>query len=114
VVKSGQVFSRIHRDDIVSAIIALSQRPEAAGIYNLADDEPASSHLVTLEAARLLGLPAPPLQAFDAAALSPMAQRFWAECKRVPNARAKARLGWHPQFPTYREGLAACLAASRS
>lgn len=113
VVKPGQIFSRIHRDDIVSAIIALAGRPGAAGIFNLADDAPAPSHEVTLEAARLLGLPAPPLQAFDAAALSPMAQRFWAECKRVPNARAKARLGWRPQYPTYREGLAVCLAAAR-
>lgn len=114
VVKPGQVFSRIHRDDIVSAIIALAGRPGAAGIYNLADDEPAPSHLVTLEAARLLGLPPPLLQAYDPAALSPMAQRFWSECKRVPNARAKARLGWRPRFPTYREGLAACLAAGQA
>ncbi len=114
VVKPGQVFSRIHRDDIVAAVMALTGRPQAAGIFNLADDEPAPPHLVTLEAARLLGLPAPPLQPFEAGALSPMAQRFWSECKRVPNARAKARLGWRPLYPTYREGLAACMAAQRA
>lgn len=114
VVKPGQVFSRIHRDDIAAAIQALAGRPGAAGIYNLADDEPAPSHLVTLEAARLLGVPPPPLQAHDPAALSPMAQRFWSECKRIPNARAKASLGWRPRFATYREGLAACLAAGRT
>jgi nucleoside-diphosphate-sugar epimerase len=65
-------------------------------------------------AAKLLGVTPPPAIAFEDAGLSPAAQRFYAECKRVSNARAKAALGWLPQFPTYREGLRACLQAEAS
>mgnify|MGYP000169699631 FL=1 len=63
-------------------------------------------------AARLLNLPPPPAVAIEDANLSPAAQRFYAECKRVSNAKAKAALGWRPRFPTYREGLLACLQAA--
>jgi nucleoside-diphosphate-sugar epimerase len=86
-------------------------RPRAGAIYNLCDDEPASSSDVTADAARLLGLEPPPEVAFDAAQLSPAALRFWSENRRVSNALAKAELGWRPAYPTYREGLAAILAA---
>jgi nucleoside-diphosphate-sugar epimerase len=106
--RPGQVFSRIHRDDIVSALLAALERRTSGTIFNLCDDRPAPSHLVTLEACRLLGRPAPPLVPFEQAGLSPMGQRFWAECKRVANARAKAMLGWRPAFATYVEGLADC------
>ena len=55
----------------------------------------------------------PPEEPFDPRALSPAAQRFYAECKRVSNARAKAELDWRPAFPTYREGLQAILEQER-
>ena len=110
-VKPGQVFSRIHVDDLVRALMAALARPERPGAYNLCDDEPAPAHQVTAYAARLLGIEPPPEERFDGAALSPTARRFWAESKRVSNARAKAALGWRPSYPTYREGLAAVLAA---
>ncbi len=41
--------------------------------------------------------------------MAPAARRFYAESKRVSNARAKAELGWRPAYPSYREGLAAIL-----
>lgn len=109
--KPGQVFSRAHRDDIVAALEASLARPNPGRAYNICDDEPASSADVIAHAAALIGAPAPPLIPFDSADLSPMGRRFYAECKRVSNARAKAELGWRPQFPTYREGLAAILQA---
>jgi nucleoside-diphosphate-sugar epimerase len=66
---------------------------------------------VITHAAALLGVAPPPEIAFDEAAISPAGRRFYAESKRVSNARAKAELGWRPMYPTYREGLAAILAA---
>ncbi|OYX31297.1 MAG: NAD(P)-dependent oxidoreductase [Caulobacterales bacterium 32-69-10] len=110
-VKPGHVFSRIHVDDLAAGLEASIARPRAGGLYNLTDDEPAPAHAVTTYAARLLGIEPPPETAFDETTLSPMARRFWAESKRVSNARAKAELGWRPAYPSYREGLAAVLAA---
>jgi nucleoside-diphosphate-sugar epimerase len=114
VVKPGHVFSRIHVDDLAAGLEASIARPRAAGIYNLCDDEPASSAEVTAHAARLLGIEPPPEEPYDPAALSPAAQRLWAECKRVSNALAKAELGWRPAYPSYREGLKAILEAEPS
>lgn len=105
---TGQVFSRIHVDDIVSAVIASFAGPP--GVYNIADDAPCSQNQVIEGACDLLGLPWPPLMTIDEAGLSPMACGFYAENRRVANGRAKRMLRWVPQFPTWREGLAACLA----
>ena len=106
---SGQVFSRIHVDDLAAGLAASIARPRAGGIYNLCDDEPASNSDVIAYAAGLLGLEPPPEVPLAEAGLSPMALRFYAESKRVSNARAKAELGWRPAYPTYREGLAEIL-----
>jgi nucleoside-diphosphate-sugar epimerase len=106
----GQVFSRIHVDDLAAGLAASIRRPRAGGIYNLCDDEPCPNSEVIAYAAGLLGLPAPPEIPLEAARLSPVAQRFYAESKRVSNARAKAELGWRPAYPSYREGLRAVLA----
>ena len=107
----GQVFSRIHVDDLADGLAAALVRPDRIGVFNLCDDEPAPAADVTLEACRLLGVEPPPATPLDLEALTPAARRFWAESKRVSNARAKAALGWRPAHPTYREGLAAILAA---
>jgi nucleoside-diphosphate-sugar epimerase len=107
----GQVFSRIHVDDLAAGLAASIARPRAGGIYNLCDDEPAPNSDVVAYAAGLLGQAPPPEVALSQAALSPAAARFYAESKRVSNALAKAELGWRPAFPTYREGLRAILAA---
>jgi hypothetical protein len=105
---AGQVFSRVHVDDIVDGIVAAFAAP--AGAYNLADDRPTSQDAVTLEAARLLGMAAPPIVGLDM--MSPMARSFYAENRRVANGRAKRVLGWRPRFADYRAGLADCLARS--
>ena len=108
--KPGQVFSRIHVDDLAAGVIASLRRPRAGGIYNLCDDLPAPAPVVTAYAAQLIGLEPPPLIALEDDMLAPQARRFYAESKRISNARAKAELGWRPLYPTYREGLAAILA----
>lgn len=104
-----QVFSRVHVDDIVAGAVLALDGP--AGAYNLADDEPCSQNTVIEHACRLLGLPQPPLQTIEDAGLSPMARAFYAENRRVANRKARRVLGWSPRYPTYREGLAALLAA---
>jgi nucleoside-diphosphate-sugar epimerase len=111
IVKPGQVFSRIHVDDIVLGLLASLDKPRAGGVYNLVDDEPAPPQDVMEHAARLLDVPVPPDLPFNELGLSPATRRFYAENKRVSNARAKAELGWRPAYPTYREGLAAILQA---
>ncbi|RXZ64797.1 Rossmann-fold NAD(P)-binding domain-containing protein [Pelagerythrobacter rhizovicinus] len=100
----GQVFSRIHVDDIVSGVLAAVDAP--AGAYNLADDLPASQNTVIEEACRLLGCAPPPLQSLDEAGLSAAARAFYSENRRVANGKARRVLGWRPRYPTYREGLA--------
>ena len=99
----GQVFSRVHVDDIASGVIAALDAPP--GAYNLADDEPASQNAVIEEACRLLCRDAPPMMSLEEAQLSPMARGFYAENRRVANGRAKRLLGWKPAYRTYREGL---------
>ncbi len=104
----GQVFSRVHVEDIASGVIAGLDAP--GGAYNLADDEPCSQNTVIEHACRLLGLPELPLLTMDEANLSPMARGFYAENRRVANGKAKRLLGWKLRYPTFREGLSACLA----
>ena len=107
---AGQVFSRVHVDDIVSAALAALNAP--GGAYNIADDEPCSQNAVIEEACRFLGLAPPPLQSLDEAGLSPLARAFYAENRRIANGKAKRVLGWQPRYPGYREGLRACLLAA--
>jgi nucleoside-diphosphate-sugar epimerase len=110
VVKAGQVFSRVHVEDIARGLECLLLKPDLTGVFHLCDDEPAPPQDVTAFAAGLLGMPPPPDVAIADAGLSPMARSFYAECKRVSNARAKAALGWRPLYPSYRDGLYAVLA----
>jgi nucleoside-diphosphate-sugar epimerase len=108
--KAGQVFSRIHVDDIANVLHAALLRPHP-GIYNVCDDDPASPEDILGLAAELLGLPPPPIVPYEQADMTPMARSFYAENKRVRNDRIKAVLGVKLDYPTYREGLAAILAA---
>ncbi|HEX2018082.1 MAG TPA: SDR family oxidoreductase [Aurantimonas sp.] len=103
-VKPGQVFNRIHVDDIAGALQFLAER-RLGGIFNVTDDEPAPPQDVVVHAAGLAGVAAPPETPFDTAELSPMARSFYGENKRVRNARLK-EAGYSFLYPTYKEGLA--------
>ena len=111
IVKPGQVFGRIHVDDIVAALKASITRPHPGRIYNLTDDLPAPPDEVIAHAASLLGLPPPPAESFETAEMSPMARSFYGESKRVSNRRLKEELGVTLRHPDYRSGLAAILEA---
>jgi nucleoside-diphosphate-sugar epimerase len=108
--KPGQVFSRIHVDDLAEVLMAGMTR-KVDGIFNVCDDEPAPQHEVIAHAAELLGIPPPPLEPFAEAqaSLSPMARSFYGESKRVRNTKMKRELGVHLRYPTFREGLAGLL-----
>jgi nucleoside-diphosphate-sugar epimerase len=107
IVKPGQVFNRIHVDDIARVLVAAIDKDAEHGIYNVSDDEPAPPQDVVAYAAELLGVPVPAEVPFDKAELTGMAATFWGENKRVSNARIKRDLGVELMYPTYREGLRA-------
>lgn len=108
--KPGQVFNRIYVDDVVDGLFASMARPRPGAAYILCDDEPAPADVVMEDAARRLGLPAPPEVTWDDPSVTEGMRRFYLDSKRLSNARAKAELGWRPRYPTWREGLEALLA----
>jgi nucleoside-diphosphate-sugar epimerase len=109
--KPGQVFSRIHVDDIATVLEASIARPNPGRAYNLCDDSPAPPAEVVARACALLGLEPPPLVPYEAAALSPMARSFYRDNKRVSNRRIKEELRVALAYPDYQSGLAAIQAA---
>jgi nucleoside-diphosphate-sugar epimerase len=106
---AGQVFSRVHVDDLARGVIAGFAAPP--GAYNLADDEPAPQDDVVAFASMLLGLAPPPIVSLET--LSPAARAFHAENRRVANGKAKRVLGWRPVYADYRLGLRALSATIR-
>jgi nucleoside-diphosphate-sugar epimerase len=111
IVKPGQVFNRIHVEDIAQAISLAIGVGGQGDVWNVADDEPAAPQDVVAFAAELLGLAAPAEISFEHAAMSAAARRFYGDNRRVSNAKLKRELGFEPLYPTYREGLRALAAA---
>lgn len=110
IIKRGQVFSRIHVEDIAQVLLASLAQPNPGAIYNLCDDDPAPPQDVIGYAAELLGLPLPPAVDFETAEMTPMARSFYAESKKVSNDRIKGELGIKLLYPDYRNGLRTMLA----
>jgi hypothetical protein len=114
IVKPGQVFNRIHVEDIAQTVIAAMEK-RANGVFNVADDEPTPGDVVVAHAAGLMGLPVPPAVDYASveAMMSPMAKSFYGEVKRIRNDRIKHELGVSLRYPTYREGLEGILRKPR-
>ncbi len=112
--KPGQVFSRIHVEDIATVLEASIARPNPGRVYNLCDDDPAAPAEVVAQACELLGREPPPLMPFEAAELSEMARSFYRDNKRVSNRRIKEELGVTLAYPDYKSGLKALLEAEES
>jgi nucleoside-diphosphate-sugar epimerase len=109
IIKPGQVFNRIHVDDIAQAVLA-SFGKRYSGVVNVTDDEPSPPQDVVAFAAELLGLPVPPDIPFEESGLSAMGRSFYGECKRVSNKRLKGELSvnlCHPNFTVALRALAA-------
>ncbi len=109
IIKPGQVFSRIHVEDIAQVLDASLQRPRPGAIYNLCDDDPAPPQDVIGYAAELLGLPLPPAEDFKTADMTQMARSFYAESKKVRNDLIKKELGVKLKYPDYKTGLQSML-----
>ncbi|CRQ73782.1 NAD-dependent epimerase/dehydratase family protein [Stenotrophomonas sp. BSUC-16] len=105
VVRPGQVFNRLHVDDLATVIIAAMRRPARQGLYLPSDDEPAPPQDVLAFAAKLGGFALPPAVAWDDPVLSPTLRRFYESNKRIDSRGTREALGWQPRFPSYREGL---------
>lgn len=112
--KPGQVFCRIHVDDIVGALLHATDQAEGRrpAVINVSDNVPCPSSETLGYAAHLLGCKLPNVQRFEAIApqMSPMALSFWADNRRVRNNLLCGELGYRLRYPSYREGFAASLA----
>jgi nucleoside-diphosphate-sugar epimerase len=108
--KPGQVFSRIHVEDLASVLLASMRRSHPGAVYNVCDDDPAPPEAVVAHAAALLGMEPPPLMPLAEAGLSPMARSFYNDNKRVSNRLIKTELGVSLRYPDFRAGLSAILA----
>jgi nucleoside-diphosphate-sugar epimerase len=105
IIKPGQVFNRIHVEDIARTLLASMEKPRNGAIYNVCDDEPAPPQDVITFAAERLGIASPPEVPFEEADLSPMGRSFYGECKRVSNRLIREELGVTMAYPTYREAM---------
>lgn len=109
--KPGQVFNRIHVEDIVQTLIASMNRPNPGAAYNLSDDDPVPSWQVITYACEILGITPPPLMPYEEADMAPIARSFYKDNKRVLNNRIKNELGVKLLYPNYQVGIESCLAA---
>ena len=109
-IKDGQVFCRIHVEDIAQTVLASIANPNPGTAYNVCDNDPAPPQDVIAEAARLLNLPIPDAVRLEDAEMTPMARSFYAESKKVSNARIVGQLGVKLRYPDYKSGLVALLA----
>jgi nucleoside-diphosphate-sugar epimerase len=107
IVKPGQVFNRIHVEDIAAVLAASLDRPRGGAVYNVSDDEPAPPQDVVSYAAEIANRPNPPEIAYDEAEMTPMARSFYGENKRVSSRLIRDELGVTLRYPTFREGIAA-------
>ena len=107
--KPGQVFSRVHVEDIARVLMASMERPNPGAVYNVCDDAPAPPAEVIAFACSLVGIEPPPLVPFAKAELTPMAHSFYRDNKRVSNRRVKEELGVTLAYPDYKTGLRALL-----
>ena len=109
VIKPGQMFSRVHVEDIGQVLAASIAQPNPGAIYNVCDNDPAPPEDVLTYAAELLGVDLPPAVSWDEAEMTPMARSFYAESKRVRNDRMLRELGVTLRYPDYRAGLQALM-----
>lgn len=105
IIKEGQVFGRIHQQDICNAVWSAMTGNHVGGVFNLADDTPTPPHEVVEHAAAMMGIAAPEREQWDTAELSDMARSFYLENKRVSNRKVKDELGLTLRYPSYLEGL---------
>ncbi|AKK20312.1 NAD-dependent epimerase/dehydratase family protein [Candidatus Liberibacter africanus] len=102
-IKQNQVFNRIRVEDIARSVIFLINN-HLGGIFNISDDEPAPPQNIIMEAASLMEISPPPEKYFNITDISPITRFFYADNKRISNAKIKS-LGFHFLYPNYRISL---------
>ena len=107
----GQLFNRIHVEDICRVIEAAMAQPRRGRIINLADNKPAPQGDVVRHAAGLIGVEPPQPQSLKEANLSPMARSFYVSRRKVASKVIGPELGLDLLYPDYESGLAAILKA---
>lgn len=107
----GQLFNRIHVEDICRVIEAAMAQPRRGRIINLADNKPAPQGDVVRHAAGLIGVEPPQPQSLEEANLSPMARSFYVSRRKVASKVIGPELGLDLLYPDYESGLAAILKA---
>lgn len=112
--KPGHAFNRIHVDDIAGILRASMANPHPGHAYNVADNLAAPSHELIKTACEMLGLDVPPLLPYDEADMAPIARSFYADNKRIRNDLIKSELRYTLKYPSYVEGLQACLDSEES
>ena len=113
--KPGQVFSRIHVDDIAGAILYLINqysKKNIPNIINIADNLPTNNLEVITFAAKLAKKTLPSTIPFETAkkTMSPMALSFWQENRRVDNNLLCKKLGYSLIYPDFKSGLKNCFS----
>lgn len=111
--KPGQVFNRIHVEDIVQVLMASMAKPNPGAAYNLADDDPVPSWEVITYTCELLGITPPPIIPYNEADMAPITRSFYSDNKRVLNNRIKEELGIALKYPDYKRGIDACLKSEK-
>ena len=107
----GQLFNRIHVEDICRVIEAAMAQPRRGRIINLADNKPAPQGDVVRHAAGLIGVEPPQPQSLEEANLSPMARSFYISRRKVASKVIGPELGLDLLYPDYESGFAAILKA---
>ena len=113
--KPGQVFSRIHVDDIAGAVlflINLYSQGKNPSVVNVADNLPTNNLEVIAYAAKIAKKSLPQPVPFEIAkeTMSPMALSFWQENRKVDNKLLCKKLGYSLIYPDFKSGLKNCLS----
>ncbi len=113
--KPGQVFSRIHVDDIAGAVlflINLYEQGQNPSVVNIADNLPTNNLEVISFAAKIAKKSLPAVVPFEIAKekMSPIALSFWQENRKVDNKLLCKTLGYSLIYPDFKSGLKNCFS----
>ena len=113
--KPGQIFSRVHVDDIAGAVLFLTnlyEQGKTPSLVNVADNLPTNNLEVIAFAAKIANKSLPATVPFEIAkeTMSPMALSFWQENRKVDNKLLCKQLGYSLIYPNFKSGLKNCFS----
>ncbi len=103
----GSLLPLIHVEDAVRATLCALDVAPSGATYDIVDDHPVSLTEIVVGIAEHTGSPMPiRVPAWLPRLVAPYMARLTSTRMSLSNAKAKAELGWHPQFSSLHEGLA--------